>query len=189
MELRTNRFILRSIDPNIDDLTRYLSWLTDEDSSPFIEGVSADWSLAKVSDYVRYKNTSEGTIFLGIFTQSENIHIGNIKLEPIVEKSYTYLGILIGEIAWRGRKVGAEVISNILDFAFESLNLIEVRLGVNHRNLAANKLYLKLGFNERVDLRSTNSKVMSIDAKNWSLQRGKVIEEIDKYLENLTIES
>jgi RimJ/RimL family protein N-acetyltransferase len=189
MELCTNRFILRSIDPDMDDLTSYLSWLTDKDSNPFIEGVSTNWSLAKVRDYVRFKNISEDTIFLGIFTLYENLHIGNIKLEPIIKDHYTYLGILIGEVAWRGRKVGAEVISKILDLAFESFHMNEVRLGVDIRNVAAYRLYLKLGFTQCEESRTTHSKEMSIDAKSWNLQRGRVIEEIDKYTKNLPSES
>ena len=180
MELRTKRFILRLLDPELDDFTRYLSWLKDRESNQFINGISPDWNLAKVVEYVKSKNAAEDSILFGIFTQIDNLHIGNIKLEPIVKESRAFLGILIGDVEWRRRKVGTEVISRVLDFAFEILKLDEIRLGVSDHNLAGYGLYLRLGFTEIAKIHSTNSNILAIESRTWYLSRNNFIDDIDK---------
>jgi RimJ/RimL family protein N-acetyltransferase len=58
------------------------------------------------------------------------------------------VGILIGEESWRGKGVGFEVISRVLEFCFNDLELEYVELGVNKNNLKAIHLYTRLGFIE-----------------------------------------
>jgi ribosomal-protein-alanine N-acetyltransferase len=181
MELKSRRFILKSLIPDSDDLSSYLSWMTDITSNQFISGVSRNWDKQSLVDYVESKNIAHDAVLLGIFTQTGNQHIGNIKLEPIYDRSHAYLGILIGERKWRGRKVGTEVISTLLDFAFESLNLIEVRLGLNRANTVALTLYLKLGFEQRLNSKSNDiSFEMSIDSTTWFSRRVTIREELEK---------
>jgi RimJ/RimL family protein N-acetyltransferase len=82
----------------------------------------------------------------GIFLQGNSEHIGNVKLEPILPGQEAILGILIGEEIWRGKGVGFEVIQAIIEFSFVDLGLPRLKLGVSQNNLAAYKLYKKLGF-------------------------------------------
>jgi RimJ/RimL family protein N-acetyltransferase len=85
----------------------------------------------------------------------EDTHIGNVKLEPIIPKKSAAIGILIGEESWRGKGVGFEVITRVLEFCFTDLELELVELGVDKKNLKAINLYTRLGFIE--DRQESNS--------------------------------
>lgn len=147
-KLETNRFLLKSLSPAQDSFENYLSWMKNGESNPFIQGVNVDLSTQDLVDYVSEKNISETALLLGIFVMSSNTHIGNVKLEPILPKKSATIGILIGEESWRGKGVGFEVISRVLDFCFIDLELEFVELGVNKNNLRAINLYTRLGFIE-----------------------------------------
>ena len=167
-ETYSNRFILRPLNPQQDDFTRYLSWMQNYESNPFILGVRESITLAELYDYVSEKNSLPSAILFGIFTKSDLQHIGNVKLEPITKNKVATLGILVGDESWRGRGVGFEVLSAILDFAFKDLVLKKVELGVDSRNEKALKLYYKLGFREsKINIDSGNGIKMELNAENW----------------------
>lgn len=140
--------MIKSLSPEIDELKGYLSWMRNKQANPFIQGVNESYSSEDLVDYITEKNDSVAAILLGIFVKTENTHIGNIKLEPIHPRKSATLGILIGEESWRGKGVGFEVISKVLEFCFNDLELEYVELGVNKKNLKAIHLYTRLGFIE-----------------------------------------
>ena len=146
MRIETQRFLLRCLEPATDDLSSYLSWIRDRDSNPFISGVDPKTTIADLKEYVLEKNTSNNSLLLGIFEKSGLQHVGNVKLEPIFRNQYAVVGILIGDKGWRGHGVGFEVLSKVCYISFAELNLKELHLGVDKRNLVAQALYLKLGF-------------------------------------------
>lgn len=147
-KLETNRFLLKSLSPTQDSFENYLSWMQNEKSNPFIQGVNVDLNTQDLVEYVSQKNVSESALLLGIFVIADGTHIGNIKLEPIHPRKSATIGILIGEESWRGKGVGFEVISRILEFCFADLDLESVELGVSKNNLRAIHLYSRLGFIE-----------------------------------------
>ena len=147
-KLDTQRFELRSISPINDSFENYISWMKNKESNSFIQGVNVELTIQDLVNYVWEKNKSKTALLFGIFVKPGNIHIGNVKLEPIMPKKSATLGILIGEESWRGKNVGFEVITRILDFCFQDLDLEMVELGVNKRNLRAISLYARLGFIE-----------------------------------------
>jgi RimJ/RimL family protein N-acetyltransferase len=144
----SHNFFLRNLDPIKDDLNAYLSWMKDVSQNKFIEGVRKDFSIKELQSYIFEKNSSSDAILFGIFNKENGTHIGNIKLEPIFEKRYAWIGILIGDPSYRGKGVGFEVIAEILQFGKDVLLLNNVYLGVNKNNTPALKLYKKLGFVE-----------------------------------------
>lgn len=160
--METNNFLLRNLDPIQDDLNAYLSWMRDILQNKFIEGVRKDYSIKELQSYIVEKNSSLDAILFGIFDKENGKHIGNIKLEPIVEKRYAWIGILIGDLAYRGKGVGFEVITELMQFSKEVLLLQNVYLGVNKNNTTALKLYKKLGF---VELSSHNSESEALHMK------------------------
>lgn len=147
-KLETNRFLLKSLSPTQDSFENYLSWMQNEKSNPFIQGVNVDLNTQDLVEYVSQKNVSESALLLGIFVIADGTHIGNIKLEPIHPRKSATIGILIGEESWRGKGVGFEVISRVLEFCFADLDLESVELGVSKNNLRAIHLYSRLGFIE-----------------------------------------
>jgi len=146
--LSSERFVIKSLSPEIDELQGYLSWMRNKHANPFIQGVNESYSSEDLVDYITEKNDSEAAMLFGIFVKLENTHIGNIKLEPIHPRKSATLGILIGEESWRGKGVGFEVISRVLKFCFKDLELEYVELGVNKNNFKAIHLYKRLGFIE-----------------------------------------
>lgn len=80
--------------------------------------------------------------------KSEKTHIGNIKLEPIIQRKSATIGILIGDEDWRGRGVGFEIMSRVLEFCFMDLELEYIDLGMNKKNSRAINLYTRLGLIE-----------------------------------------
>jgi RimJ/RimL family protein N-acetyltransferase len=147
-ELSSERFVIKSITPEADELHNYLTWMRNQNANPFIQGINKDLSSQDLIDYISEKNESTTALLFGIFVKPEIIHIGNIKLEPIISKKSATLGILVGEETWRGKGVGYEVITRVLQFCFKDLELELVELGVNKKNLKAIELYTRLGFIE-----------------------------------------
>jgi len=145
-ELKTNRFILRTLSPQNDNFKNYLSWMQNEIANPFIQSVSNETTLNDLHEYVHLRNKSDNSMLFGIFLQDNSEHIGNVKLEPILPSQEATLGILIGEEKWRRKGVGFEVIQAIIEYSFLDLGLRRLKLGVSQNNLAAYKLYKKLGF-------------------------------------------
>jgi RimJ/RimL family protein N-acetyltransferase len=147
-KLESDNFFLRNLNPDNDDLTKYISWMTNTEQNKFIQGVRKNFSVEELKLYITEKNNSSDAILFGIFDKVGSNHIGNIKLEPIVEKNSAWVGILIGQPEYRGRGVGVEVITSLMRFCAEFLYLNHIYLGVDKNNIPALNLYKKLGFVE-----------------------------------------
>jgi ribosomal-protein-alanine N-acetyltransferase len=169
--MSTKRLFLRSLIPKEDDFGSYLSWMRDTKTNSFIESVHAETTLEDLHSFVEFHNCSQNSLLLGIFLKGGSTHIGNIKLEPIVRGMEATLGILIGEEEWRGKGVGYEVISRVLEFCFVDLELEIVKLGVSKKNLKAVNLYKRLGFIENShEFNSHGSIKMSISNSSPQLK-------------------
>ncbi len=146
--LETERFIIRNL--SVEDVgTEYLSWFQRDDVKDYIYyKVSEDQNeLQKLKEYVQEKTADKSILFLGVF--SKNIpgeHIGNIKFEPFdIEAGSCVFGILIGNKKWQGMGVGTEAVDETVK-EIGRHGIKKVYLGVDKNNLAAIKLYEKLGF-------------------------------------------
>jgi len=144
--LTTSNYLLRPIDLRNDNLQNYLQWMRDVESNQYILGVNPSFTLDELKIYVAEKNSSASAVLLGIYTKDEGVHIGNVKLEPLVVGSTGVLGILIGDKNMRGKGVGFEVITELLKYAFNTLSLDYISLGVHSNNLPAIHLYERIGF-------------------------------------------
>lgn len=144
MLLESKRFYLRPLaisDANLN----YLNWLRG-DISEWIDA-SNIVDLSELVKYISSKINSSDTLFLGIFEKNTNIHIGNIKYEPInKKKSYAYMGVMIGDKRFRGVGVFVEVFKVSADYLKKNYNIEEIRLGVHQNNISAIKAYIKAGF-------------------------------------------
>ncbi len=148
MEIETDskNYILRSLRPDIDVLDDYLRWLTDLKSNKYINGVDAKNTLKDIKNYINEKNNSSEAVLLGIFDKKSRLHIGNIKLEPIIENTEAWVGLLIGNKKFRNKGVGSEVLDYVTKFAHSQFKIKAMYLGVHKNNLPAITLYLKSGF-------------------------------------------
>lgn len=144
LKIESERFMLRQLE--VSDVTdRYASWFEDSDTKKFILSSENSNSKEKLISYVSAKRQKSDVLFLGIFSKAGQ-HIGNIKFEPINwEAGYAVMGILIGEVDWRGKGVSGEVLLACADF-FRQNKFKEIVLGVGIDNIPAIRSYEKIGF-------------------------------------------
>jgi RimJ/RimL family protein N-acetyltransferase len=146
IEIVTERFILRPlVESDANDV--YVSWFNDENTKSYIDFARKGRSLRDVRDYIAQKSSMEEVLFLGVFTKAEFKHIGNIKFEPVdVIERAAVMGILIGDVEWRGKGVAPEVLTGCVDWLAKNKNINKITLGVKSENLAAVAAYRKVGF-------------------------------------------
>jgi ribosomal-protein-alanine N-acetyltransferase len=144
--INSERFHIRSLEPDFDDFKGYLSWMRDVDANPFISGIDPTMTMNELISYVLSKNYSETACLMGIFQRTNHLHVGNIKLEPLHMKSHAWLGILIGEKSMRGKGAGFEVIKSVTEYFQEQHQITRFYLGVDEKNVKAVSLYKKIGF-------------------------------------------
>lgn len=137
----------------------YCNWLNDPEVNQYLETKKA--TIAELKKYIEKKNRNPNCLFLGIFFKENQKHIGNIKLEPInFKERKATIGILIGDKNYWGKGIGTEAIKLFVNYAFQKLNLKEIKLGVILENKPAVALYKKVGF--KVNRIEKKSLLMSI---------------------------
>lgn len=145
LKIASERFHLRTLTTN-DVTNEYVLWFDDQSTKKFIVTAQKSNTKEKLMTYVLEKITKADVLFLGIFDNETNQHVGNIKFEPIDwEKSYTIMGILIGNPAYRGKGVAGEILDCTAKF-WKEQGLKKMVLGVEDDNLSAIKSYEKIGF-------------------------------------------
>ncbi len=146
MEIEAGRFVLRSLTAR-DVTERYLGWLRESDAKRYISAARDTKDLADLKRYVSERADREDVLFLGIFEKTTGVHVGNIKYEPVDSRlRYAIMGILIGDSAFRGKGVTAEVIRASGEWLRDHRNIEQIVLGVEDGNRAAVRAYEKAGF-------------------------------------------
>jgi RimJ/RimL family protein N-acetyltransferase len=144
--LVTSRFLIRDL-TEFDANEVYLNWLSDSVAVKFIEGTKHTHNLEGLKSYINEKTMLNDVRFFGIFDKITNVHIGNIKYEPInLIYSYAVMGVLIGDKNWRGKGVFSEVFSATSQHLAECYGLKKIYLGVSSEHMHAIKSYKKSGF-------------------------------------------
>lgn len=133
-----------------DDATdRYLGWLRDDSTRRFIVSAEAMSDRSDLRTYIQQRSALEDVLFLGIFDAKNGDHLGNIKFEPLdISAGYAVLGILVGDLNWRGKGLATEVLEASTDWLSIHLGIGEFVLDVKRDNLAAIRAYGKAGFRE-----------------------------------------
>ena len=103
--------------------------------------------MPMLKDFVQ-QHLDKKTYMWAISIKNDWKHIGNIKMDPINERhGLGEFGILMGEKSEWGKGYANEASKRIMDYFFEKEDpLRKITLGVVEQNLAAVKLYKKLGF-------------------------------------------
>jgi len=73
-------------------------------------------------------------------------HLGNVLLDVNKNRRSAYLQIYLGEASARGKGIGGQALSCVLNFGFEEMGLHRIWLHTLPENQVAIKLYKKLGF-------------------------------------------
>ena len=130
----------------LDDATaEYCSWLNNPQVNKYLETRKA--TVEYLRQYIQQQIDDPNSRFFGVFTQENNLHIGNVKLEPIDwPNKRAIFGILIGNKNYWGQGVGTEATRLTVDYAFTVLGLETIELGVIAENERATRAYEKVGF-------------------------------------------
>lgn len=146
VEIETPRFVLRQL-READVTERYLGWFCDPEASDNISAAATTHTLDDLRRYVIERMDREDVLFLGIFDRHTDVHVGNVKYEPVDRaRGYAVMGILIGEISYRNKGVAQEVLAVSGAWLREHCSVREILLGVHRDNRAALRAYEKVGY-------------------------------------------
>lgn len=143
LTLVTERLLLKTL--SVEDVSpSYLDWLESKNAH-FI--INRQDSCEELRQYVAEKEKSKNIFLLGIFVKPGNVHIGNIKFEYLTDDfSIVEMGILIGDVRYRGKEIAKECIQAFSSFTKKEYKTRLMVLGVAKENHAAIKAYEKIGF-------------------------------------------
>ncbi len=145
--LETPRLRLRCLRPSdVGDV--YLSWMNDAEIVRFLESrFSVVQSLADLKVFVDAMNASQNNYMFGIFRKDGDLHIGNIKLGPVIrEHARAEIGYLIGDRRCWGQGYASEAIHRVARFGLEELGLKKIKAGCYETNIGSAKALRKAGF-------------------------------------------
>jgi RimJ/RimL family protein N-acetyltransferase/methionyl-tRNA formyltransferase len=148
--LRTERLILRTLDPARDASETYLGWFSDPEITRFLEvRLSAPQTTADLESFIDECNASPENLLLGMTLAPDGRHIGNIKLGPINSfHRRAELGLMIGDKSQWGKGYATEAIAAISEHAFAKLGLAKLVAGVYSRNIGSYQAFIKAGYVE-----------------------------------------
>lgn len=127
----------------------YRLWMNDATVTRYLEARGRAYSESDLRAYVKRIAANPDALFMAIVAKDDGMHIGNIKLEPIIRRHRrAEMGIVIGVGDRRGRGLGAEAIAATVEYAFNDLGLCRITAGVYAPNLASLKAFLRAGFRE-----------------------------------------
>lgn len=128
-----------------DASPEYCAWLNDKEVNEYLE--TRQSTIDDLKAYIQKQIDDPNAIFVGIFDKANDTHIGNLKLEPIEwEKKKAIFGILLGNKNYWGKGIGTEATELIVHYAFDTVGLEEIELGVIAENKRAIRSYERAGF-------------------------------------------
>ena len=165
--IKSERCYLRKLSVS-DDLTSYLYWMQTPSNNPFILSAALGYDLNQLKNFINTCNNRSDVELFGVFTNKDNLHIGNIKFDEInlLNKSATF-GILIGDKNFRGKGFAREAIIASVSWLKDNYEIETIKLGVDHENISALNLYLKLGF-KTIEKTKTGGHIMEAKVRELS---------------------
>lgn len=142
--LESERLILKPL--SLEHLTQdYVDWLNDEHVYRYLE-TGGNYTLAMLEEYLQ-DVIKKDIYFWAIHLKSSDLHIGNVKIDPINSKhGFAEYGIMMGKRSEWGKGYAKEATNKVIAFCFQKLNIRKLTLGVVADNAAAVTLYKKIGF-------------------------------------------
>ena len=139
---------LRSLSEE-DTHGNWLNWFNDREVCQYNGHFRFPTSKESLRTYLQKVKSLRNIFFLGIIRKDDDTHIGNISLQNIdwINRNGE-LAIIIGEKKLFGKGLGYEACRIVLKHGFDELNLMRIYCGTAERNIAMQKIALKLGMDE-----------------------------------------
>ena len=107
------------------------------------------------------KYNSKNDILFGIFLN--NIHIGNIKLGPIVwEEMKADISFFLGEKQLHGKGIASKCVRRLTQYAIQELDLKKLIAGYYIANLPSAKVFEKCGFIIEGTIKQKNNDIVLV---------------------------
>ena len=136
-----------------DDIARLVDWVNSGGPDFFVRwaGTAFDYPLteAQLKDHLAEAEGPEATRrILAAVDESSGEVVGHVELSHIdrENRSASISRLLVGDPAARGKGVGRQIVSRVLDVAFGEMALHRVDLYVLEFHVAALSMYKGLGF-------------------------------------------
>jgi len=127
--------------------SEYYKWLNDEEVNKYLESRFKEHTNEDIKKYITQMLQSKNDYLFGIFLNSNNEHIGNIKVGGINHlHNFAEVGLMIGNKDCWGMGLGKEAIHCISEFSFSVLELNKLTAGMYEDNVGSYKSFLKVGF-------------------------------------------
>ena len=128
------------------DVTKhYIAWMNDKEIVQFTEQSEIKHTKETVTNFVQTMLLSEENFLFGIFFMF--LHIGNIKLGPV---NFLHqkgdMSYIIGNKSFWGKGIATIIIREVVNFAFQELQLQKLYASVYENNIGSSKVLLKNGF-------------------------------------------
>ena len=142
--LYTSRLLLKPL--SMEHLTKdYVDWLNDEAVYRYLE-TGSGYNITRLKKYLS-EVVKKDIYFWAIHIKENNLHIGNIKIDPINQRhGLAEYGIMLGRKSEWGKGFAKEATMKVIDYCFNELNIRKITLGVVADNLSALSLYKTIGF-------------------------------------------
>ena len=123
----------------------YVKWLNDYEVTKYTEQRYFKHDVTRVKKFVDEKYKSENDLLFGIYF--ENLHIGNIKLGPIIwEHKSANISYIIGNKSFWRKGIATLCIKKILQYAIEKYSIKKIKAQYYELNMASKKVLEKCGF-------------------------------------------
>ena len=138
MELiKSNNIFINELNLN-NYSSNYHKWLNDIEVNKYLESRFKEYTNEDVIKYVSQMLQSENDFLLGIFLNSNNEHIGNIKVGDINHiHKFAEIGLMIGNKNYWGMGFGTESIWCVAKYSFEVLKLNKIIAGMYETNMGS----------------------------------------------------
>lgn len=165
IRIESDRLIYEPLDSSFAS-DSYLEWMNNPQVIRHLES-GGDYDLKQLTGFLKEVEQKE-ILFWAIIIKASNKHIGNIKIDPVNwETKIGEYGIMMGDVTEWGKGYAYEASKTIMDYCVsDKIGLREITLGVYATNVAAVKLYERLGFRtyeaKRVFHRKLNTETSSL---------------------------
>ncbi len=159
---------------------QYMSWLVDPKVNKYLEVKFKDITLPEIEKWVGQFDDLNSYLWKIVHVPTQCV-IGTATLYQIHHHHrYGYYGYLIGDSKHWGGTTAYSVVSQIFDFAFSELKLINMRAGAYANNVPAITNFLKLGMVKmgswtqslEIEGRFVDEVLYGISSNEWLSQRG-----------------
>lgn len=155
--IKSESYLLRPF--KTSDAELWQQWDTDSAVQAFMpEPFNEPQDIKEQYKYIDECKTDEEGFYWSIETK-DNVTIGTVALTEFNEHhGVTNLGIVIGDKNHWGKGVATEVISALVNYAFEHLKIFNISAEVEEENIPMMKVLEKVGFKQNGLLESARVK-------------------------------